>query len=236
MVAIVGHRALARGTPQGDDVIELDTRPLAPPPSEAPVAADEPASPHGHSVSFPTHKHDYPVPPGHDETPHDPRLVHVFAGMTHPTPAEAEEAPAVVLAPEGAPVHFVMSVGSTIVSHGGLSASQGAQDRAPAGAPEGPPEQTVPESHVSVPARLLTSVTPAYPAAARSAEIEADVPIEIVVDTRGVVAEARLLHSAGYGFDEAALSAVRAYRFRPAQREGHPVRVRMRWPVVFRLN
>jgi TonB family protein len=50
------------------------------------------------------------------------------------------------------------------------------------------------------------------------------------------VIDARVLHPAGLGLDAAALTAVRRYRFTPAERGGHPVRVRMRWSVEFRLR
>jgi protein TonB len=61
-------------------------------------------------------------------------------------------------------------------------------------------------------------------------------PLEIVVNASGSVVDARLLRHAGYGLDEAALRAIRAYRFAPAQRAGHGVSVRMRWVVDFRLD
>jgi len=44
------------------------------------------------------------------------------------------------------------------------------------------------------------------------------------------------VHRAGYGLDEAALTAIRAYRFSPAVRAGRAVPVRMRWVVQFRLR
>ena len=71
---------------------------------------------------------------------------------------------------------------------------------------------------------------------ARQAEIEVDLPLEIVVDASGRVTSARGLSRAGYGLDEAALSAIRGYRFSAALRDGHPVPVRMRWTVQFRLR
>ena len=52
--------------------------------------------------------------------------------------------------------------------------------------------------------------------------------------TPGVLA--RALTHVGYGLDEAALRAIRAYRFSPARRAGRPVPVRMRWSVQFRLR
>jgi len=71
---------------------------------------------------------------------------------------------------------------------------------------------------------------------ARSNEAEADVSLEIVVDTTGAVREARPLSRAGLGFEESALAAIRGYRFSPALKDGHAVRVRMRWTVQFRLH
>ena len=96
--------------------------------------------------------------------------------------------------------------------------------------------ETLGESLVSTRAQLLVGGSPSYPAEARRAEVEARVPLEIVVDTAGRVVEARVLKAAGYGFDEAATTAVKGYRFSPALREGKPVRVRMRWSVQFQLH
>jgi len=81
-------------------------------------------------------------------------------------------------------------------------------------------------SAVQVPARLVQSAAAAYPAHARADD----------VDREGRVVEARVTRPAGHGFDAAALTAVRAYRFSPAEREGHAVRVRMPWSVQFRLR
>ena len=97
-------------------------------------------------------------------------------------------------------------------------------------------DDAVGERDVSEPARLLSSSPLVYPPAARQAEIEIDFPVEIVVDAQGRVISARAVTHAGYGLDEAALRAIRAYRFSPAQRAGRPVGVRMRWTVQFRLR
>ncbi len=100
---------------------------------------------------------------------------------------------------------------------------------------EGVPD-VVGERDVNVPARLLSSSPLVYPPVARQAEIESDFPIEIVVDVDGRVVAARAVSRVGYGLDEAALRAIREYRFSPALRAGRPVRVRMRWTVQFRLR
>jgi TonB family protein len=89
---------------------------------------------------------------------------------------------------------------------------------------------------VSAPAKLVSSVTAAYPADARADDVEGDVGLEIVVDVEGRVVDAHVMKRAGHGFDESALVAIRRYRFSAAQREGRNVRVRMPWTVQFRLR
>jgi len=94
----------------------------------------------------------------------------------------------------------------------------------------------LPESAVDQPARILSTVPVVYPESARAAGMEADVPLEIVVDGSGRVTSARHLAAQGLGLAEAALKAVRSYRFTPARRAGRTVPVRMRWIVTFRLE
>lgn len=92
------------------------------------------------------------------------------------------------------------------------------------------------ESAVETPAKLKSGHAPIYTAAALSAGVEADVPLEIVVNEQGVVVSARATIRVGYGLDEAAIQSVRGYRFAPASRGGKPVPVRMRWLMRFQLG
>lgn len=127
------------------------------------------------------------------------------------------------LPPSAAPVPLA-------TDEGGLATPS---DRA--GTPAGPaPEITFGEDDVSIPARLLSHVNATYPIAAWSSGVEADVPVEIVVDARGSVVSTRVVTRRGHGFDEAALASLQSYRFTPAQRDGHAVRVRVRWSIQFR--
>jgi protein TonB len=96
--------------------------------------------------------------------------------------------------------------------------------------------EAVAERDVSVAARLISSGPVAYPPEARRAEVETDVPVQILVDSAGRVLEARSLSHQGYGLDEAAEQAIRTWRFSPALRDERPVRVRMLWTVQFRLR
>jgi protein TonB len=98
------------------------------------------------------------------------------------------------------------------------------------------PETTYGEDDVGSPARLLSNVNAAYPMEAWASGVEADVPVEIVVDAQGSVVSARVVTRAGHGFDDAALASVKTYRFEAAQRDGRAVRVRVRWSIQFRLH
>lgn len=193
-------------------------------------------------TATPAHTHPYPVAPSHDARPHDPSLHHEELSTTpaHDHDHEAEAAPAApVQVAEGALPRFSIPSGAGLATSGQVSANGGGSGAgvatATAGAGGGD-DLVVPASGVQVPAKLVQSVVAAYPAGARSDDVEGDVGVEIVVDREGRVVEARVARPAGHGFDDAALAAIRRYRFTPAQREGRAVRVRMPWSVQFRLR
>ena len=74
-----------------------------------------------------------------------------------------------------------------------------------------------------------------YPTVARDAGVRGEVLVEAVVDEQGRVESATVARSPSEVLSIAALSAVRATRFRPARRGGLPVRVRLTIPVQFGL-
>ncbi len=146
--------------------------------------------------------------------------IHVIAIASVSAPAEVPDPPPA----QTAPPHF---------SGMSLGGSDGSQAIAPQHV-----ARIFSESDVTERARLVVGPKPVYPATALADGIELDAPLafEIVVDTNGAVISTRPLGVAGHGFDEAALSAVRAFRFTPAKRDGDLVRVRMRWTVEFHLK
>ncbi|HSE43556.1 MAG TPA: TonB family protein, partial [Acidobacteriota bacterium] len=80
---------------------------------------------------------------------------------------------------------------------------------------------------------ILSRVNPTYPPIAQQKKVEGTVIIGVLISERGDVAEAKVLRSAGgYGLNEAALTAVRKWRFRPAVKEGKRVKVWMTYPIV----
>jgi protein TonB len=77
---------------------------------------------------------------------------------------------------------------------------------------------------------------PDYPFEARARGIEAVVVIELLIDSRGRVARARVVRSGGGDFDAAGLAYCRKLRFKPAEANGVPVATRIEWTVLFRCH
>lgn len=237
LASVVGGHAASstRMVPGPTEVaIEIEPAPApvpAPPVPEVEPARDtqsKPASTHAHSHA--THTHAYPVAPDHDARPHDPSLVHAPLA----SPPVAAPVAAVLAPPESAPVRFTLPVTTRIGTVGANGHEHGAE---PGAAPAGNDGSPLVEAAVSTKARLLTATPALYPPAARTAEVEADVPVEIVVGREGRVESATAIGPAsGFGLERAAETTVRGYRFTAATKDGAPVRVRMRWVVQFRLR
>lgn len=89
---------------------------------------------------------------------------------------------------------------------------------------------------VEEPPELVASVPPVYPPALRRAGVEGRVVLVFVVDEQGQVQDARVERSTRPEFEGPALEAVRKWRFRPARKEGRPVRTYMRQPIRFSIS
>ena len=82
-----------------------------------------------------------------------------------------------------------------------------------------------------------SGVKPVYPEEALRAGLEGLVVLEAIVDERGRVGhDIKVVRRLGHGCDEAAVAAVRQWRFRPATRDGKPIKVRRIFPILFRLQ
>lgn len=81
----------------------------------------------------------------------------------------------------------------------------------------------------------LERPAPAYPDEARRAGIEGTVTVQALVDREGVVRDARVVRGIP-PLDEAALRAVRQWRFRPAKSNGRPIAVWVAVPIRFSLH
>jgi protein TonB len=86
------------------------------------------------------------------------------------------------------------------------------------------------------PPRVLREIKADYTEAARQRALTGEVVLEIVVRRDGSVGNVTLLQGLGLGLDDRAISAVRQWRFAPAERLGVPVDVLVEVGVEFRLR
>jgi TonB family protein len=84
--------------------------------------------------------------------------------------------------------------------------------------------------------QLRFRVEPKYSDEARLARAEGTVVLALDVDRRGRPANIRIVRGLEWGLNQMAYDAVRRWRFRPAMQDGHPVTVRARMEVHFRLH
>lgn len=108
------------------------------------------------------------------------------------------------------------------------------------GAAEAPRPSEVNEEPVLVQGEITKPVpidapTPRYTEAARRARIQGVVILQLVIEENGTVRSAQVLKGLPMGLSEAAVEAVRQWRFRPAMRDGEPVVVTWNLTVRFEL-
>lgn len=171
-------------------------------------------------VSTPEFPELLPVPdPQPDPVPAPARdPVATIRAVLRPFPRRRRE-PVVQAAPVGAPLREEPSPAPT--------------PAIPAAAPATPGTAGVPEGAVAVATRA-----PAYPRLARRQGWEGVVRVRVQVAADGQVLAASVARSSGYEvLDEAALAAVRGWRFRPARdAQGRPRADMVEVPVRFRLE
>lgn len=82
----------------------------------------------------------------------------------------------------------------------------------------------------------ISRVDPQYTEPARKARVEGIVVIEAVIDRNGDVTDARILKPLPLGLGDAALEAVKRWKFKPGTLNGQPVPVYYNLTVTFRLQ
>lgn len=89
----------------------------------------------------------------------------------------------------------------------------------------------------STTAEYLDNPPPAYPSVSQHRGEHGRVMVSVLVTAEGLVKEAFVEQSSGFPrLDEAAVAAVRAWRFVPAKRRGVNVEMRHRIPIRFELD
>lgn len=100
-------------------------------------------------------------------------------------------------------------------------------------APAAPAPVTLPRSD----AAYLNNPRPNYPLAARRRGDQGTVYVRVLVTAEGVAGNARIEKSSGFpSLDDAALNAVRSWRFVPARQAGQAIESPYVVPVLFRLD
>ncbi|HET9180723.1 MAG TPA: energy transducer TonB [Candidatus Angelobacter sp.] len=85
------------------------------------------------------------------------------------------------------------------------------------------------------PPKALFTPEPKYPLLARAASIQGACIFSATIGVDGAVHDLHLLQPRGAGLDEAALSVMRTWKFKPATQNGQPVPVRLSLEVSFNL-
>ena len=103
----------------------------------------------------------------------------------------------------------------------------------PAPAPAVPSE---PAPGLLEPAAVLTRTDPSYPEAARRANIEGTVELEVAVDANGKVTDVEVVRGLPLGLSESAAESVRRWTWRPARTAAGPVASRKTVRIRFLLH
>lgn len=109
------------------------------------------------------------------------------------------------------------------------------------------PRQTTPAPTAAEPAPVvqqpsadaagLNNKAPLYPLLSRKRKEQGTVWLLILVSKDGIVSELKLKSSSGFArLDDAAMRAVKLWRFQPARKQGQPIDYWYELPVKFSLN
>jgi protein TonB len=85
------------------------------------------------------------------------------------------------------------------------------------------------------PPEKIVHVNPEYPELARRARVQGPVILEAMIDKQGNVSDARVLRGLAMGLDEAAMAAVKQWKYTTTFYDGQPVDVILTVTVVFEL-
>ncbi len=84
--------------------------------------------------------------------------------------------------------------------------------------------------------RFLRKTMPVYPPLAKRLQKEGNVLLRLTIDERGLPVNVEIVKSAGFGFDEEAVKAVKNSTFVPAKKEGKPITCKVLPPIRFILT
>lgn len=230
LAGLIGWGGLPAGPVEETPVLMVDLVEVAAPPSEP---AD--AEPKQQEVATPPPTAKTPsLPPApHPQPVKSARTAAVSALRPAALPpSNAGQEPLPVIAPEMA---ALPPAGSETGLPGGRADATGREKASSnLGAADAAPAAKEPDG---APAALPGNPAPVYPLPARRAGREGRTVLRVLVDASGNCSEAHILASSGTpSLDEAALAAVRRWRFHPARLDGQAVEKSLDVPVAFSLT
>jgi protein TonB len=77
---------------------------------------------------------------------------------------------------------------------------------------------------------------PQFPLQLRRDGVSGVVAVTIVIDETGAVISSTVAKSTNPGFDEAAMDAIKKWKFKPAQKDGAAVKMKVTVPIRFNLE
>jgi protein TonB len=86
------------------------------------------------------------------------------------------------------------------------------------------------------PPELIHRTQPKYPKEARSMNIQGNVILDVEIMSNGEISkiEVKSCYPVGYGFEEAAINAVKRWKFLPSKYNGEPVACWVQIPITFK--
>ena len=117
----------------------------------------------------------------------------------------------------------VETASATVAGRAGQAQAGGFGDVKVAAGPRPTQSESDPKAVPSVPLEILVKPKPVYTQEARDLRLEGEVVLEVTFTAGGEVRILKVIRGLGHGLDEAAVTAARAIRYRPAQRDGKPV-------------
>ncbi len=121
--------------------------------------------------------------------------------------------------------------GADVPNMGGLDSNIATGNSKQPAAPEVP----LPIGGDVKPAKLLTPVAPAYPILAKNQHVSGDVLIDALIDTNGRVTTMKVI-SGPTLLHQAAMTALRQWKYQPATLDGKPVAMHLDVTIQFRLQ
>lgn len=84
--------------------------------------------------------------------------------------------------------------------------------------------------------KLLEAANPGYTDEAKKKKIEGEVVLTIIVDEKGDVTQPKVKKGLGFGLDESAIEAAKMFKYKPAEKDGVAIKVKMEISFTFYLG